>query len=243
MICKNCSNEYQGNFCNSCGQSSKQKRIDAKYLFVDIPNSILQINHGFFFTIKEMFLRPGDSIREFLEGKRKKHYKPIAFLFLTSVLYVLVSRTSGNDTFIDDFMVGIKSGGDAGLSKTAFLSWISHNQSYGQLMLLPFFALASYLAFKRSGYNYFEHFVLNAYITGQQMFIYLLFALVPNKGNFLESIPYLITFIFNILVFVNFFNAKKTGSAVGLILLTYFIFFLEILVAIFITGWALKYLF
>ncbi len=63
MICKNCKQNFNGNFCNNCGQNSNVRKIDVKYLIDEIPNSIFQINRGFLFILKELFTRPGDSIR------------------------------------------------------------------------------------------------------------------------------------------------------------------------------------
>lgn len=32
MICKNCEQQFQGSFCNNCGQKSNVKRINFAYL-------------------------------------------------------------------------------------------------------------------------------------------------------------------------------------------------------------------
>lgn len=69
MICKNCKNTFEGNFCNRCGQSSKVRKINFRYVLDEVPNSIFQIDRGFLFTVKELFTRPGHSIREFIKGK------------------------------------------------------------------------------------------------------------------------------------------------------------------------------
>lgn len=67
MICKNCNTNFKGNFCNNCGQSCNIERINAKYLLAELSLFLLQLERGIFFTIKELFLRPGHCIREYLD--------------------------------------------------------------------------------------------------------------------------------------------------------------------------------
>lgn len=48
----------------------------------EIKYTFLHVNKGFVYTIKELFTRPGQSIKEFIEGKRIKHYKPLLLVFV-----------------------------------------------------------------------------------------------------------------------------------------------------------------
>jgi len=57
-------------------------------------------------------------------------------------------------------------------------NFVSTNYAYVILILLPFYALASRIAFRKLGYNYLEHFVINAYVVGQQAIIYSAFMLL-----------------------------------------------------------------
>ncbi|MBO3100287.1 DUF3667 domain-containing protein [Gelidibacter pelagius] len=240
MICKNCEQNINGNFCSNCGQKSKVRRVDFKYLLEEIPNSIFQINRGFLFTLKELFIRPGHCIREFLEGKRKNHFKPLAFIIFTSTLYVISHYFLGNQTFIDDAISGFKAGGK--VENSSIIDWISKNQTYVILLLVPFFSLASYLAFLKSKYNYFEHLVLNIYITGQQMFIYFIFSFIFDRNGLLILLPLLLGMAFNFWAYFQFFSKKNTFKKVFLILLTYIIFAIIIFIGVFIAA-ALKALF
>ena len=228
MICKNCEQDFVGNYCSTCGQNANVRKVNYKYLMDEIPNSIFQIDRGFLFTLKELFTRPGHSIRGFLEGKRKNHFKPLAFIILTSTLYVLSHYFIGNQTFIDDAITGFKSGAKS--ENNYLLKWISQNQTYFILILVPFFSLASYFAFIKSKYNYFEHLILNIYITGQQMFIYFLFSFIYDRDSYLVLLPLLLGMGYNFWVYIQFFNEKSTFKKVLLILLTYLIFIIQIFI-------------
>ncbi len=232
MICKNCEQNFNGNYCSNCGQNSNVRKVDYKYLISEIPNSIFQINRGFLFTLKELFTKPGHSIREFLEGKRKKHFKPIAFIIFTSTLYVLAHYFIGNQTFIDDAISGYNAASKE--ENSALINWISKNQTYVILILVPFFSLASYLAFIKSKYNYFEHLVLNIYITGQQMFIYFIFSFIFDRNGYLILLPLLLGMTFNFWTYIQFFNNKNTFKKILHILLTYLIFILVMIIGMMI---------
>lgn len=90
--CKNCGNLFRGYFCNNCGQKYNISRITWKEVFHNIPHMLFHLDDGFFYTIKELFVRPGHTIREYLEGKRKYHFNPFVLLLilagLCSTLYV-----------------------------------------------------------------------------------------------------------------------------------------------------------
>jgi len=222
MICKNCKNNFSGNFCNNCGQKSKVDRINFNYLIAEIPNSIFQLNRGILYTTKELLVRPGHTIREFLSGRRIHHYKPISFLLITATIYVLSAYFLGSDTFLDDFIDGFKEGRNVSnkASDIRALDWILKYQAYVPLLILPIFSMSTYISFSKTGYNYFEHLVINSYITGQQMIIYLTLGVI----YFNEDIILVIGVIYNFWVLIQLFDKKKFTNKLKLIILSYLIF-------------------
>ncbi|RYG54610.1 MAG: DUF3667 domain-containing protein, partial [Chitinophagaceae bacterium] len=90
IICRNCGNEFEGNFCNNCGQKSKTARLDWAYLNDEAKYTFLHLNGGLLFTIAQLFKRPGHAIREFVDGKRVNYYKPILLLFVVAGFYGLL---------------------------------------------------------------------------------------------------------------------------------------------------------
>ncbi len=47
----------------------------------------------FFFTIRQMLIRPGLAVNEFLNGKLKPFLKPVQFYLLMLTFYFIVSET------------------------------------------------------------------------------------------------------------------------------------------------------
>ncbi|KAB1158545.1 DUF3667 domain-containing protein [Tenacibaculum aiptasiae] len=232
MICKNCDQEFSGNFCNNCGQKSSTDRINYNYLINEILNTVFQVNHGILFSIKELSIRPGYSIREFLNGKRKKHFKPIAFILLTSTLYVLTTFLIDEKTFLGNAFSGAtRALSDNNLEKSItanILNWLSNNFGYSSLFLLPFFSFASYISFINQKYNFFEHLILNCYITGQQTLIYLAFEIIffilKIDGYYTQAVPFFIAILFVFWTFNQFFETKKTFSKILFTSITYILY-------------------
>jgi hypothetical protein len=211
MHCKNCGHTIDGNYCSQCGQKSDVSRITFAAIAQEISESIFQVNRGLFFTIKELFLRPGQSIDDFLHGKRKNHFKPIAYVLTLSTLYFLVTKLTGQNTYLDDFIAGLRSGVSettSGFELLDIVTWLAQNYAYAALLLLPVFSLASYLAFFGFGKNYLEHIVLNSYVTGQQAIFYAVFAIGGKLIDYyiLELFPFMFSIGYAYWVFWQFFS-------------------------------------
>ena len=242
MICQNCHNEFEGNFCNHCGQSAQVKRLDVTYLFKELPNSIFQLNRGFLFTAKEMLVRPGHAIRAFIEGRRKPYYQPVAFLLIVSTIYILVNFWLGVNTVFEDFLLGFESGAQGvenDVGDSAVRKWFSKYQAYAPLFVLPVFSVASFLAFRKSKYNYVEHVVLNVYITAQQFIIFLLFSFFLSQGDIIVLLQIVVGIAFVFWTYFQFFKEKKRMAKLGLILLTYVYFLLIFPLLIYLIGFVM----
>ncbi len=88
--CPTCGRHYEGNYCPQCGQSSKIGRYSFKnafLLFIDVWGLG---NRGMFRTIRDLFLRPGYMIRDYLRGMQMAYFPPFKLLFLICALSLLV---------------------------------------------------------------------------------------------------------------------------------------------------------
>lgn len=227
MICKNCSNEFEEKFCNYCGQSSTVQKINWKYLSNSIADSVFQINHGFLYTAKSLLLRPGKSLKDFFLGKRKKFYKPFPFLLISATIFILSTKLIGNETFIDDFVNGIRDGSNDNPNKPTdyrIYDFLTTNQTYIFLYIVPLFSIASIIPFRKSKYNLSEHLILNLYITGEQLLIYSLFSFINDPDNLLALTPLFLGFSYNIYVYNRFFEELNWLNRNLRLLLTYFIY-------------------
>jgi Protein of unknown function (DUF3667) len=175
-ICKNCNHSFERNFCNACGQSADTHRINFHFLWHDLQHGFFHFDKGVLFTAKELFTRPGHSIREFIEGKRVKHFKPLSLVLLlagiSGFLYyffhinILANNVQvhGDSTEADAMRIQIKQVSE----------WIAHHYALIALAQLPLLSFATYLVFRKSGYNFMEHLILNAFLTSQRIILHII---------------------------------------------------------------------
>lgn len=239
MNCKNCDQITNGNFCTNCGQSTKVDRINLLNFLGELSDSVFQINKGLFYTMKALFVSPGNSIKEYLNGKRKNHFKPVAYLFTLSTIYFLLSQFVESETILNDAITGwsnLSEEPDIKAEELTILNWFANNYTYTMLLLLPLYTLASYLSFSGSKYNYLEHFVLNAYITGQQAILYSISAmliLLTGQGDFLAIITHFLSFFYTLIVYSQFFSKSSRIAVILRWILTYALYLIMVSLIIF----------
>lgn len=159
--CSNCNQIITKNFCGNCGQK-RYKRIDREYIWEEMECNILYMNKGFFYSIKNILRNPGKTAREFIDGSRIKHYKPI---FLTFVLSGIAAFFSYRILGLGEMMNYYYSSKNLNSPfMNDMMSVLSSYMSLFMLLLLPVFAQFTRLAFRKWGQNYYEHVVMNAYV-------------------------------------------------------------------------------
>ncbi len=244
MDCKNCGYTVEGYYCAQCGQSGGVDRINFPNFVRELSGSVFQVDRGFLYTLRMLSLRPGHSIREYLQGKRRRHFKPIAYVLIMSTAYFLATKVLDSNTVVNDFMTGFSDGADAiseSNSAMRVMRWLSQNYGYFTLLLLPLYSLASWLAFRKAGYNYFEHIVLNAYITGQQAIIYIFSELLTawlSEDGVLSMVTIALTMAYAFWVFWQFFSGFRPIGRIIRSVLAYVNFWL-LFIALFLSFLAL----
>ena len=91
-ICGNCQTNFSGNYCFNCGQHKDVPRFSYKWIAKNMIGGWINIDSGFFFTIKELFIRPGYMINDYITGKRIRYFRPLQMLFVLGAVYVLLSQ-------------------------------------------------------------------------------------------------------------------------------------------------------
>ncbi|MBO7109701.1 MAG: DUF3667 domain-containing protein [Prevotella sp.] len=88
--CSTCGTEYVGNYCPRCGQSSKIGRYSFKRAFLLFLDVWGLGNRGMFRTLRDLLLRPGYMIRDYLSGMQMAYFPPFKMFFLLSTLSLAV---------------------------------------------------------------------------------------------------------------------------------------------------------
>jgi hypothetical protein len=167
--CKNCGNKFHGNYCNVCSQSAKSGKITWKDLLHDLPHAIFHADKGLLHTIKELLVKPGHTISDYINGKRVSHFNPLLFLVIMGGFLSF---------FYTSFKIELPNE-EVNLEKIERIN-ITLGHEYFVLIGLVFiilFSLTDYFFYKSKKFTMPEVFISNFFQAGQIMLITL--AMVP----------------------------------------------------------------
>ena len=157
--CRNCNVVFNGNFCPNCGQNADVHRFSFKYFLRESFFSSLDIEKGLFSTIKTLSTNPGNTIRDYLNGKRLSLAVPFKYLAIVgaiatflSIKYKVYADFAAENSFIETLLPFIDHG---------FWVYAAEFTTIVNILAIPVFALFSYIFFKPTGINFTENFILN----------------------------------------------------------------------------------
>jgi len=171
--CPSCSTQIDQNFCPNCGQPATLKRIDGHYIIHEIEH-VLHFENGILFTVKELLIRPGQNVKEYISTNRSRLVKPIIFIIITSLIYTLMSHFFK----LDDGYV--KLGEDKKTSITLIFEWIQNHYGYSNIIMGIFIALWLKLFFRKHHYNFFEILILLCFVIGMDMLLLAGFVMIEG---------------------------------------------------------------
>ncbi len=110
--CHTCGQEFQGNYCPRCGQSARIGRYSFKKAFLLFLDVWGLGNRGMFRTLRDLILRPGYMIRDYLSGMQMAYFPPFKLFFLLMTLSLIVEsgfnlkRENYFETTVEQFRQG-----------------------------------------------------------------------------------------------------------------------------------------
>ena len=90
--CECCHTSFQGNYCPRCGQSWRIGRYSFKTAMLGFLNVWGLGNRGMFRTIRDLILRPGYMIRDYLKGMQMAYFPPFQMFFILAAISILVTH-------------------------------------------------------------------------------------------------------------------------------------------------------
>ena len=90
--CLNCQEHYTGNYCPRCGQAATTSRFSMKVAAENFAEAYGMGERGMFRTIRDLILRPGYLILDYLRGMRMSYYAPFKMFFLLFAISTLVTH-------------------------------------------------------------------------------------------------------------------------------------------------------
>lgn len=141
-------------FCSHCAQRTDTGRLSFADVARDALQTFVNVERGPIAFGWALLTRPGITAREYVEGKRRRHYGPFATLIVLVGFAALAVNLSGFQVLSHDGLTG---------RPTDLL------QRHFNLLLLvqvPLLAMACRLVFHRANLRLPEHMVLGAYAIG-----------------------------------------------------------------------------
>jgi len=219
MNCLNCNSEVSGSYCFNCGQKTSTTRFSFKHVFkTDIANKFYSMfKSDLFFTLKELFTRPGLSIREYIEGKRVNHMNYMS-------LYLLLSAAG---LFLDKYAKVSEaaiSATDSGSVKilSQYYDFVRDNPKTFIFITIPVVSVFTFLFLKKSNYNFSEHLIMNVYKASAVLIItktVTLLSIVTSNIAFLylinQALGYVV-FGYSVWFLYQFFDDTKIYTKVSI---------------------------
>lgn len=229
-LCLNCSAPLTGMFCAACGQRTETHRLDWHWLWHEAQHTLLHVDKGILYTLKGLFVHPGHTIREFLQGKRVKHFKPLALVTVLAAIYsfgYFMAKPDISTLPMDaptkesyDRMVGVVMG----------------YYAVFEMGSIPVFAFWSWLLMRGYGHNYVEHLVINTFLAGQRIAINIIglpFNFISFEAGLLyASIAYMVYWGYYLFGFGQLYGGEKGAGAVFRALFAFILFWVVVFTVI-----------
>ena len=219
--CRNCKELINENwdYCPICAQPAKLKRIDKKYIIQELVDFIFA-NKGMVYTIKNLLIRPGESVRQFITEDRYRFVKPITFLFITALIYAIVNHIF-NISIVDHVPQNYMPQVDyKNLVPTTglLLDGAFTHPGYWNIIMIVFITFWIKIFFRKSGYNFFEIFILCCFVFGITTLFEAILAIIKGVTHLKLHITTSIGIIYLTWAIGQFFDKKKVASYIKALL-------------------------
>src|SRR6185436_1890454 len=158
--CLNCAAPLQDaqHFCGACGQRTSPRRLTFSQMLSDFTHALTHADHSIFALIRGLAFHPGHVSREYVDGKRKRHFGPLAFLLLAAGLASFMILATGVKFFSPE-------------SESAAAEFLQRHINVVVLLQMPVLAGLCALLFRDEKLHYAEHLVLSAYTSGFRILV------------------------------------------------------------------------
>ncbi len=210
ITCRNCGTEHQAKFCPECGQKPYFERFNLKQSSAWLFHEVFNLNKGFFYTTKELVLRPKDLMEKFLNRATVLYYHPFRFIFVWASIASIITVFSGVYDQVDAFEeLGFQFEGEQQEFMESYLEFIKKYMTFIVMLGIPFLSISTLLFYKSKKYNYTEHLIINSFTYGLSIAVSMPFYLLlffPEAFMVQSNLNMLIYILVYTYVFSKFFN-------------------------------------
>ena len=149
---------------------------------------VIHTNKGFFYSLKNIIKAPGKTARDFIDGNRVNHYKPLLMAFVLSGISAFISfKIIDMNSVMERYFAAHTEQKIAVSWMNDLTSVMSSYSSALMLLLIPIVSIVTVLVFRKWGQNYYEHIIMNTYI--QILYTIISIVLLSPIMYFLKDSP------------------------------------------------------
>lgn len=203
--CKNCGTRSELHYCPACGQRISVYKVTFRETLDDLMDSLFTVNAPLIITLKSLILNPGKLFTSYLEGQRRKYYKPVAFFLLTTLIYLIIRSLLGINIFENSSIV-VQDSAETGELLTKGRNFMLLN--INNLLFFFVFTLAFFKKlFFYSKQTLAEYLAIAFYLVGMYTIIVTLnLFLIKYIGPQLQPLAILIMGIYFLYTMLSFFR-------------------------------------
>jgi hypothetical protein len=158
LTCRNCSQPLGPNqkFCGACSQKAIIGRLTLHDIAHDFLHAFIHVDTSVIALIRALITQPGYVARDFVEGKRKRHFGPFAFLVIA------VGIATSLTLLLDSPWFQI-------IGQDELATFLQKHINVLFLVQTPILALFCWLLFKGARLFFAEHLILAIYTSGMRL--------------------------------------------------------------------------
>jgi hypothetical protein len=215
--CLNCGTELIGKYCHNCGQQKITPGLSVKNSWDEYFYKSIYWESSFSYTVRDLFLAPGNFVRNFINGKRKDYVKPVGFFLMTVSFFILMFHffSEGHFSYMKPVFIGEDTQEmiDVNVSTADFQKLLVSRMNYLMFLLPPILAFFHTLVFRNKDVGYGERLAFYLYILGFGALINVIFlplSLITPAMWTIRFIPLVIYYVYAITQF------SKSNPAAGI---------------------------
>lgn len=220
MTCISCNTIHNSNFCPNCGEKSGTKTITFNSIIENAFSTITNMDKGFLFNLKMLFVNPRKFITDYILGKRMGIINPISFLIISISIYLIIEiifkLPKEQHDHVNKLVISEK-GYEIGRAGGKF---IHEYFKYFWIFSILLFANATKIIYRK--YSYIEHVAISSFIIGQATLLSIIGFIFFKTPLIFNPILYLTIFILTYFIF----NEGKDKFESLLLACTSLIFFI-----------------
>lgn len=259
IICKNCGNQFEGRYCNQCGERIVNDRDFSVFSIArQALGSITSFDSKLLRTMKLLLFYPGKLSTEFVNGVRAPYMRPFQILIVVNILFYMfmseldLFRSPSQGYFVENFdgvrvMEKVRQISQTRGLEVKEIAIMYDNRSSDLakgliVCLIPFIALTGLLLHLKSKIEFGKHLIFAThylsfiivviFIIGEGLIV---LPITPNRWLFIVPSIAFIT-LYYIVALKHFYQDGWLGAVakglVGVVLINVFIQFYRVAINI-----------